>query len=301
MNGFTTLRTAIDMSDASRQRKAKNPLISGLNVLRLAEKMWRSIVVISIPKSGTNLTKLLLANYLNLYYGGRTDVTTYDEMHEEMFYADAQVKKLDKSSKPGKGQILQRHTPYRHLVHTHGHGPMMAGYIRANRNGRFILLHRNPLDNMVSSFFYHYKLRPETAQVYSHPREIIDIKLPLFIRCYNYQKKVAASNDNVMRVSYEDLYRCKGRTFAGILDFLDIPVEQEKVDQAVDFSSIKAVRTQEKRRKKAIHQDIEGFRGSFVRSGKIGQWKEFFGENDVNRISDELARYQISLKEFTIE
>lgn len=274
---------------------------AGVDLLRLSAKMRRSIVIISIPKSGTNMTKLLLANYLNVFYEGRQDITTYDEMHTEMFYSDVQVKGLDPSSKPGKGRILQQHTPYRHLVHTHSHGAKMKQYIRLNRGARYLLLYRNPLDNLISSYFYHFKYRPDLAEKYKHPREIIDWKLPVFIKQYTYQKEMAAQNENAMRVSYEGLYEDKAKTFASILDFLNIPVEEPAVQLAVEFSSLKSVREQEQQRNKAIHQEIPGFKGSFVRSGKIGQWKEFFDNSDIENISRQLAAHNISLDEFVTE
>jgi hypothetical protein len=280
---------------------APNPPPGYTDLLRLAMVMWRSIVIISIPKSGTNMTKLLLANYLNLTFEGRSDVTTYDEMHTRMFYSDVQVRGLDRSNKPGKGRVVQRHTPYRHVVHTHGHGPKMRLFAPLNRKARYLLLYRNPLDNLISSFFYHFRYRPELADEHTHPRQIIDQRLPLFIKNYSYQRELAARNSHVRQFSYESLFLHKAETFTDILGFLDIPVNPETVEHAVEFSSLKSVREQEKQRKKAIHQDIPGFKGSFVRSGKVGQWKEFFSPEDVARIKDRLAAHQISLDEFVLE
>lgn len=247
------------------------------------------------------MTKLLLANYLNIICDGREDITTYDEMHTKMFFSDVQVKGLDPSSESGKGRILQKYTPYRHLIHTHSHGSKMKLYIRLNRGARYILLYRNPLDNLISSYFYHFKYRPELAEQYKHPREIIDWKLPVFIKQYNYQKAMSERNVNAVQVSYESLYQDKANTFAGILEFLGIPVKEDAVELAVDFSSLKSVRAQEQKRNKAIHQEIQGFKGSFVRSGKIGQWKEFFNDEDVENVSRKLAAHSISLDEFIIE
>ena len=69
---------------------------------------------------------------------------------------------------------------------------------------------------------------------------------------------------------------------------------------AIEFSSIKNMRKQEEKRGKPIHSP-EGFQGSFVRSGQVAQWKEFFAEADLSEINAKLQERGLSLDEFDIE
>ena len=42
-------------------------------------------------------------------------------------------------------------------------------------------------------------------------------------------------------------------------------------------------------------------KASFVRSGKIGEWKEYFNEEEIVQISEILEENSISLTEFILE
>jgi len=73
------------------------------------------------------------------------------------------------------------------------------------------------------------------------------------------------------------------------------------VSRSVEAASIKETRKEEAHLGGAIHAPKEGLKGSFARSGKVGQWREFFDEADLDRIRTRLRKGGIDLEEFCLD
>lgn len=254
-----------------------------------------SIWIYSLMKSGTTYTALFLSNYFNYLYGDKRGVD-FDRMNKEYC-----VHSLEGKLKPEMLQKMlnenlffnNKFNDYNGLFTTHV--PIKGDLWNKN-----ISLYRNPLDFIISSYFFHYINR---GQEISHPREIIKEKIKNFSKTIISQKAIKKKYSNkVYRLSYEELMKKPEQTFTKMINFLELESDLNAIAFAMEYSSKKKVKEMEKKRGEAIvKQDGVNFSGSFVRSGKIGEWKEYFDDEDLKRIDHEMHKYDLSLNEFVLE
>ena len=90
------------------------------------------------------------------------------------------------------------------------------------------------------------------------------------------------------------------KCFGGLLRQNGIapPVYPELVSFCVDACSIKKTREEEKASGGAIHADGLKLSGSFARSGKVGQWQDFFNRKDVEYIKRKLVDGGVAPEQF---
>jgi len=247
------------------------------------------ISILSIQKSGTNYLRLLLANYISLINDGeKVDFGElerfYPNMRDWSILGNKEYQQQDKTKNLfGYDDLWYGHTFY--------------GMNRLE--GKKILLYRNPLDMIVSYYNYKFINRPNKKDKYNSISDSIeDIMKYAFIPHY---LKIKTSNDkDIIKIQYEDLVTMPDDTLKKILEFLEIPVFDELVIKAIEYSSKKSVRDYENKVGKAINAPSD-FVGSFVRSGKIGQWKDSFNQDDIDTVNKLLLRYGVSLNEFITE
>lgn len=162
-----------------------------------------------------------------------------------------------------------------------------------------ISLYRNPLDFIVSIFYYKYKNRGVNV---AHPREVLVKELKQWVYLYNQQLSLKRKyGDKVLLLSYEELYRNPKRSFSRIIDFLQVPFDKDALEFALDASSSNSLKNEEKKEDSVVVAPKEKYSGSFVRSGKIGEWKDYFNDKDVEKIESILRKNNISLKDFIID
>lgn len=245
------------------------------------------VCINSIPKSGTNYCKAFLANYLNLHYGVTTGRTSHGDMRK--MFPNFRVTYIQGGPYIAPAAVLS-HTQYRDIVH--GHSTQLLQFFA----GRLIFLYRNPLDVIVSRYFYSYKNRPEKADVVEHPRDIIDTILDEYIAHFHFMRDFGRRRANSLRLCYEDILEFPETTFQTLLNWLNIPVTQAHLRASLEFSSFQASR-QEEVASGPIHA-TDTFRGFFTRSGSIGQWQEYFNADDMRRIQARLGKDGIDLGGF---
>ncbi|MCI5157189.1 MAG: hypothetical protein D3906_01900, partial [Candidatus Electrothrix sp. AUS1_2] len=136
-----------------------------------------------------------------------------------------------------------------------------------------------------------------------HPRDVIDEVLNNYVLTYTLMRDhfQRESTSKVILISYEQLFLQPHATLQCILRFLKLPVYPEVVNFCVEASSIQQTRAEEKTRGEAIHAKGMNLKGSFARSGKVGQWKAFFQNDEVNYIRRKLYENNIDYKEFWLE
>jgi hypothetical protein len=89
---------------------------------RLLQYCNNSITLVTIPKSGTNMLKLLFANYIAVHFEQRVEPITYDQMHTQVFYTGRQIQEIDGPEDLTRPMnILPKYTSYENLIHTHNH------------------------------------------------------------------------------------------------------------------------------------------------------------------------------------
>lgn len=105
----------------------------------------------------------------------------------------------------------------------------------------------------------------------------------------------------MLRLSYEQLMRDSRQAFVQMLEFLGVEVDEVAVSFGMAMSSRKKVKEMEKERGEAIVKapGIK-FRGSFIRSGVVGEWKDYFTDKDIGEVESQLSVHGLSLGEFDV-
>ena len=93
-------------------------------------------------------------------------------------------------------------------------------------------------------------------------------------------------------IRYEDMLSSPHRTFGGVTNFLGLKTTRDRLDKAINLSSFKVLREQEKR---------QGFRERtassqwFFREGKAGQWRKTLTAQQIEKITtvhhEQMARF----------
>jgi hypothetical protein len=282
-------------------KSTKSPFKKILSIVKyyyiLGRKEKNYIILNSIHKSGTTYFRLIFANYLKLYYDKTQQLVTYKEMQSNILPNERDGCFLKKNKTKNYIKPIDkviRNTKYEDLIY--GHSYKYLEYCK----GKIVSLHRNPLDIIVSRYFYSWEYRADKENPYTSPLDVIDIVLDKFIVHYNFIKNLSSKKDNILRLSYEMMKIDPFITFNIVLNWLNIPLDSKKLSKAIEFSDIKNVRLEEKVNGKAIHSP-DGYKGYFTRSGQIGQWKAYFSQENLEYVVNKLKDNDIDIKEFILE
>jgi hypothetical protein len=261
-----------------------------------AQKNLKSIVwLASYPKSGNTWSRIFLANYLlatlepipinqvhrigigdsvadayKIVAGGRFDPT------DTMGHLRLREKVL--RGIVNNGADLN-------FVKTHNARDRAFGVElilpRYSRAAVYIL--RNPLDLAVSYARHYGQTMAQAVRSISRPDNTTaaDEKS---VKQYlgNWSDHVAgwtgAGDFPVHVMRYEDMKADPGKAFAGLLGFLGIPVDPERLERAVGFSSFDEMKRQE-----SVTPFVERSKNAdrFFHTGETGQWKDALSPDDV--------------------
>lgn len=271
--------------------KEKEELERSLLATLSKDGVW----IYSLMKSGTTYTALFLSNYVN-YFLGNKNAVAFDEMNLKYCVHSIESRlKTENLIQIQKENVFinDQYGGYRSLFTSHR-------FIEGELWSKNIGLYRNPLDYIISSYFFHYINR---GQKIAHPRKIVDKKIHEFSLVINKQKELEKNfPDKVLRVAYCELMREPEDTFSKMVNFLGFEYDEQAINFSIQNSSKKKVKEMESARGEAIVKKpgIQ-FNGSFVRSGKIGEWKDYFNDQDLKNIEEKLNHYNLSLEEFVLE
>lgn len=232
-----------------------------------------SIQLCTVPKSGTNYTRFLLANYLNILENSGGGGVNYDDMHSFFIPVTSNlVKNTEQCLRNNKlSESLYRYG-YSIITYEHGKSSLVS---KGCSPRKIILIYRNPLDQAISMFHYH-KLK-YGKEGFSKVKNILFMSYVKHYRALGSMK-----NTSNYRITYENLIRNPDLTLTGLLAFLDLPLDESVIRKAVDFSSRDKIRKMEMERGCSIHTSKHmPTNMSFVRSGQIGQWKAIFTRQDL--------------------
>ena len=138
-----------------------------------------------------------------------------------------------------------------------------------------ILVVRDPRDVMVSFYKYettktNYKQRlyknDSFKEFIRHPKLGIESWCKHYISWKPYADLI---------IKYEDIKFNDKQVFTAMNKFLEISVEPEVFEKALELSRFDNIKKIEQTRGSAITEKF-GSSFKFARSGKIGQWKDFF-------------------------
>lgn len=250
--------------------------------------MKKSIVwMASYPKSGNTWARILLANYIanidqpvpinNAYRIALSDSST--GLYERVAGRSIDVTDMDGVLRLRAGVLrgIMANNADVNLVKTHNARVTARGVPlipdQVTRSAVYML--RNPLD-MVLSYARHYGMTPDEA-VYtvSHPDNANspDAKtVTQFMGSWSEHVRswTAKAPYPILVLRYEDMLADPRGTFAHLLAHLGMPVEPERLDRAIRFSSFEELSEQEKT-EGFIEKSPESER--FFARGQSEQWK----------------------------
>lgn len=289
---FKTILTKIALKNKFIHRKHLEyfRIYNNSLVLLSEDSIW----VYTLMKSGTTYTLLFLANYIN-YLAGNRNAVSFDEMQSKFILhsLDGKIKEIDIELYLKEFRELKETVIKKRIIHTHE-------FFNSTLWDKNISLYRNPLDFIISKYYYFYINRGLKV---SHPRKIYKELLDHFIITYNHQLDLKKNYpEKVLSVAYEDLMKSPKETFKNLISFMGLKIDNYGIEHAMKFSSKKEVKKMERERGEAIvKKDGINFKGSFVRSGEVGEWKSYFNDKDINNIRNYLAESGIDYDDFIYE
>ena len=149
-------------------------------------------------------------------------------------------------------------------------------------------MYRNPFDQICSV----YNMRKKKKET-KHLNKTIDYFIARYIKSYQIIKHFE-NQKNVKVIAYENLKQNTQKVFIEILEFFEIPINNDLSKIAIENASIKNVKKAESSKEK--------LRGdSFITSGKIGQWKQQLSKSQINLIKKECHKNNIDLADFILD
>jgi hypothetical protein len=256
----------------------------------------KSIVwLASYPKSGNTWSRIFLANYLL----GSLEPIPINQVHRigigdsvANAYRIVNGGRYDPMDVMGHLRLRERvlrgivnNGADMNFVKTHNAKDRAFGVElilpRYTRAAVYIL--RNPLDVAVSYARHYGQMPSQAAESISRPDNTTSAD-PTSVKQYlgNWSDHVTGWTDttefpvHVMR--FEDMKADPQKAFAGLLRFLAIPNEPERLERAVRFSSFDEMKRQE-----SVTPFIERSTNldRFFHTGETGQWKAALSREDV--------------------
>jgi len=160
-----------------------------------------------------------------------------------------------------------------------------------------IYIIRNPLD-VTLSFADHYALSIDEAIKTMATPELQTENSDKY--CYevygSWSEHVLSwtlnAHPGLHTIRYEDMLEAPMKTFAGVLKFLGLNVNRERLDKAIKLSSFRVLQEQEKRQGFVEKTEVSE---RFFREGKAGQWKRQMTQGQVDAVvaahREQMARF----------
>lgn len=230
-------------------------------------------------KSGTTYTIIFLINYINeLYELELKDKDIFDIL--PFFHStDITVMKTSPYELIQKQQSINPKNQLPLFIHTHH--PIL------DFSQKRVLMTRNPLDYLVSSYFYFYVNRSKKVKIDKVWKKIIDRYI---VNDREFTKILNNQAESSILIKYENLIQNPVKTFSEIVSHLDFPLAHEKIQSAVEKSQKKEIKNIEKAGNKPLVASSAFKASSFIRSGEIGDWK-----NHISiQLTTEIKAYLIS-------
>lgn len=234
-------------------------------------------ILASYPKSGRTWLRFILSNYLNEVHGLALDVdlvTMFGLIPNRAGDDRRGVGAWRRTGRPlGLPLLLVAHERYtRQMV----------------RGLPVVMMVRNPLDVLVSSYFHRTRHRRQfTGDVQVFLRDET-YGLPALIAYHNAWGEGLLAHRHLV-LSYEELYGNSVATTGRVVAFLGWPVREEALAAAVDRSTFARMRELEQSMRIPGHSyDMDDEASLRMRSGKVGGHAGTIGDADRLTIAETL-------------
>ncbi len=278
------------MFDFFRKNKIKK--IQKANELSISMALLSkdSLLFYSQVKSGTTYTVIFLINYINEIYElgldhkGIFDILPYFHCTAQTVKKTSAANLIEKQSKLAPKEKLPL------FIHTHI--PI------SDFSDKRVLLTRNPLDYLVSSYFFFYINQGKEVKI----EKIWKRRIDKYIRNEKeFQKIIENQPESSILIKYEDLVSKPLIVFTQIIKHFELPLDPIKVQLAINKSQKKEIINIEKSGGKVIIAPDSFMGRSFIRSGEIGDWKNHISPELANKIKAYISSQGIDLNNYKFE
>lgn len=238
----------------------------------------RSLLLLSIPKSGTTWLRFLLINYAVQQRRLGADRIDYEKL--KLFTAEREM--ILNGNNPVRSNIkpfLPKYG-YDHLLFQH---PRRARLYRdvQQHGGAKLLAYRNVLDYLVSNYYYFYEYRDGSRHLAGHPRDLIAGYVRYWALCWRLFNEKIIPAGRASLISYDALQLDTAAELSRALTELGITIDDDALERAIPMAAAKVVSKDETNRR-GFFGNLD--RGNFVRNGNVGQWTEHFTDADVDEV-----------------
>jgi len=238
------------------------------------------ILMYGYPKSGNTWLRFLLFNYRNLLlYSNENRTITYDKLN------------ILQNNEMEKGTVFLPQEGFPLFYRTH------VIYKNAyNLFDKKIFIHRNPLDTLISSYYFY---RNRSIPFSDNPMNIreklydldfyIEYKIDSWIKFYNTSVKHA---DFIMNYSAMK-ENCEGE-LSRLIKFLNWDFNKELIKKSVEFSSFNNVRKmgKEQGQKYGNGPKDGSFLGEFTRLGNEKQFHTELKKETIDFVLNKFPEFE---------
>jgi hypothetical protein len=231
-----------------------------------------NIWLFSQPKSGTTF----LCNTVAFYNAACAGIThdDFDDLPRFGVLRSGRARHVIESDRIADAlEFLRRFSPKRLLVHSH---QLLEGC-----QGTVILQSRNPYDFCVSAFHFRYKNRQNREHI--TVMEALPSLIDGFAAVWSAQKRILATNPEALVVYYEDLVGNPKDTLGRLIEHIYDEFDDRALSQALALTAAENVKRWERKQQRPILVETKGGFTSphFIRSGKVGEHREFFSDKEL--------------------
>ena len=174
---------------------------------------------------------------------------------------------------------------------------------------RVVLLARDPRDVAVSQFFqWKFRVKPSKVAINNYPPRGTEISLFDFVTgdnggsmqavtdFLNLWAKEADKVEHFHLLRYEDLRARPHEELRRLLDFMQVEASDAQVNAAVEYSSYENMKKMESTQQfrlsggRMMPRDRDNPDSYKVRRAKVGGYRDYFTDAEVERIDAQLAR-----------
>lgn len=250
------------------------------NTLREAD-----LVVVSFGKSGRTWLRVMISQALRLHWKvPGEDILGFDNFHNMNTCVPKIFFTHDNYIKDYIGQPDSKEPFY---------------------DKKVVLLARDPRDTSVSNYFqWKFRMKPNKKKINDYPPEGSDIGVFGYLtsqfggslaNIIQFLNIWASESDRIASfhlVRYEDLRRDPFAVLRGILDFMEIPVSDDNVREAVAFGSYDNMKKMEERNASRASSGrlAPGDRNNpdsyKVRRAKVGGYRDYLEDDEVRAVDE---------------
>lgn len=246
------------------------------------------ILIVSYPKSGTTWMQeivSLISNKGDPHLSENVPNWARSPWLEQYYFATVL------ESSPSTPRVITTHLPH-HLL-----GPAIQG-----SRAKVIYVSRNPKD-VVVSFYHFHKMANFLPEPNSFP-EFLNQFLEGTLSYGSWFDHVKGWVDqtatvNLLHITYEEMSLDLCGAIKRVSSFLQCPLVEDEVSTCVKHCSFNSMKHNKMVNYTLVPQEImDHSKGSFMRKGKIGDWKNMFTEEQNEYFN---CVYKSKMKDCTLE